>query len=215
MYSDNSRKEQRPPRPFWLAHKIREGSSQEDNNYVIDEKDIEAGLDRHEHNSAAAGKGTRRNGIASMNIKPDFADYGEFIGYYAFSQLTNVFNVQRRSTTHTFGEMLGYLFTEWGEEWRRNGIRKDSLSISWNCTNRGRSVKVKDIPRTSEVCRVAMVNGKSAKKFIDFVNERYNLQLVICHDVYISDMTVDEMRKGKGGRRFKDNSRHYNGWKFQ
>lgn len=203
LYSDDTTDDKRPPRPFWL--KMKEGGQVEGGSkqYVLSSRSLNLGIDRHEFVGAAAKDGSRRNYIAAMKVEPTMEDYGEFIGYYAFSQLTSMFNSQRRSVSHTFGESLGYIFCDWGEEWATKGVSKDSLCVSWSCEDGDRLKKTSDIPRASEVCKVCKTDGRSARKFVDLVNELESLQIVIQHDVVVNNKRRNRVRNGHeagGGR---------------
>ncbi len=116
LYEDSGKKSSRPSRPFWLSKKPSTKGRESTEKYAITEKEMQVGFDRHENGNAAAFVGSRRMQIGCNSVEPQKNDHGEFISYYAFSELTKLLNGQRRSAVHSFGELLGYVFVDWGNE---------------------------------------------------------------------------------------------------
>ncbi len=202
LYTDYPRKVSLPPRPFWLATKQEDSSDKSSDSYVVPQKSLNKGIDSIMCGWASASDSDRRNSIASSRVEPNYSDYGEFIGRYGYTQLTNLFNIQRRSVAHSFGESIGYIFTDWGEEWEKKGVSKKSLKVCWNFVGSGREIKLKDIPKAAEVCRIAESNGRSAKKYKSAVNDYDNVQVIIEHDVVITGSRHRRKSKSEddGGR---------------
>ena len=202
LYTDHPKKVSLPPRPFWLAAKQKDSPDKGPDSYVVSQKSLNRGIDSIVSGWASAIDSDRRNNIASSRVEPSHNDYGEFIGRYGYTLLTSVFNIQRRSVAHSFGESIGYIFTDWGEEWEKKGVSKKSLNVCWNFVGSGRVIKLKDIAKTAEVCRIAESNGRSAKKYKAAVNDYDNVQLIIEHDVVITGSRRRRKSKGEvdGGR---------------
>ena len=71
---------------------------------------------------------------------------------------------QRGSAVHSFGELLGFLFVDWGEEWGSVVVTKKSRSLSRNSSTGGRQMKLSDIPLANLHSNPCFIDFPSAKK---------------------------------------------------
>lgn len=189
LYSDDGSCSRRPPRPCWLEYKSEAGPSR----YLLGERELKVGFDRHEKRAGVA-QVSRRAHISAGKIEPTATDYGDFLGHFAFSEVTKVMNNQRRNAVHCFGESIGYLLAEWGDRLKSEGIRKESLTVRWKTTTARRPPRLNDIPKTEGNVFDAAAMRRNVKKFADFVNEREEFHLFVTHDVLVTDRTTPRKR---------------------
>ena len=107
IYATDDSNSGRSPYPFWLR------GNMERREFYIPEKAILSGFDRRENvsNNKYAGDKRRMEIVSGQAIaKP--ADYGEYVGYYGYSQLIKHLCTVRRLNVTTFYEIFWYLFND-------------------------------------------------------------------------------------------------------
>jgi len=210
----------RKSHPFWLQTRTQDDRPVP----YLNEKDLISGFERRERARGAKQDkdSKRRTAIANGNIKPTFVDDAEFIGWWAYGQLTSHLLCARRNATAAVFENVGYLFQSWWwsvadkrgktpvledgpdqeskelSEKISKVISKESLRIEWMSDRNTSSRTMASIP-TSRLGDEPNGQKFNEDLFEKVVKEETQLQLKVEHHVLVHKPVVGKsVRQRKG-----------------